>query len=227
MSSALLGSVSAAVASIVAATLAWFQAVKSKRIEAASAERIKLLEIQAQEIARTTELEVEKWRLEASNALQAYSVAATTSAPAREILEAAWRHLQGVRDGLREILTDRSLAREDWLDIVSSISAHCSFFRSMYAERGIVLPQSLRNVAHEVKNVLLALENFIDEINSNFSQSPDADVRSVISRTVANRLTNIRKRLRDAQEVIARARDDLTKDEVNRLIAALRTTGDE
>jgi predicted nucleic acid-binding Zn-ribbon protein len=186
--------IASAVASVIAAAVAWKQAERTIRLKAES------------------DLQLERLRLEAARRQKAFEAARAASEPVAAALSDAWNEMQSLKDVISRTLSPSRFDLEVALTRTRESAARLG---AGYGRCGADLDEMARRAWHAAKNTADGLEAVLAR-HDEARQASEADL-AVIQR----RLRDIRALLTDYQAQLARARQTLADTYTHRILVAL------
>ncbi len=198
MLSAIIVACIAGVVSLLSALFAWKQTVLVKRVEAATQERLALVNAQTQAAIETIKTEHERSK-------NAFEVAIAESGPVEQALSTMWGLIQGVKDQVAATvrLDESKVDRETLTELAGRVKEARSTFLDIYQSSGAALPDTAADAAHGAKNIFFDIAMYTQNLvaKGGFPRRlSDEDVRT---------LWKQRELLTSCQRVIASERSDI------------------
>lgn len=185
--------------SLLSAIFTWKQAERVKKIETTTQEYLALINSQ-------TQAAIESFRAEQARSKDAFEVALADSNPIEGSLSTLWSLIQTVKEQIALLTTIEGKLVEKVM--VTAIRGRIidarSKFLEIYGLSGAVLPDMAGGAAHEAKNIMQSIANYLDDI---LLKGKHPRTR-ILSKDI-DELRRLRERLTLLQRVLTAERSDI------------------
>jgi len=199
----------AALSSLIAAALAWAQAIRTKHIELDT--QTKLASLTA-----ATQLQIEATKKATEVYVKAVEMAERDADHRRASMEALWQSIQALRDAFTDFDHSDPASALDATDIVSNLRTALDDFRKQYQKSAPILPSVLldkiRSARHKVVNEIHGLLAVLDP-------SLNRTKYVCVSLEALNQIRAICQQLRAIQQSISVSLGDLVTPVVGQELA--------